>query len=513
MNIKEFKNFKRKKYLFIFSLVFIILILLSIFIALFYTGTNKAFDSEKDIAQVKSEREEKSKKKLQIYQDEENYWNINTEKYRGILGGKNNKEHDILLKVLQLTDIHFGCGYKSILNDKKTINAINEIIKWSKPDIIVVTGDAIYPMPFTSGSLNNGKSTKNFCDFMNKFKIPWAFVYGNHDTESYATDSKKKISQILLENKYNGKDKFCLYQEGPNNFYNVKNGEKPLGNYPILLRENNILKHVMMFMDSNKYNSKSNGPPFFKYDNIHEDQAEWYKKVLIKISEKNGYTSENPVTSSLFFHIPIKQYKEAWEKVTDDHIEKESDKRNKIIKKGVNKEDSKIKYFGGDMQEYTRDPKDTTISCSTLESPIWNAIKELKSTKFLFCGHDHDNNFSIEYEGVRLTYGKSIDYQAYPGISKRTFQRGCTVLLLTGEEKNNAIKIYQKKLAMLNKEQISDMNFQKSKIEDVYNGTENPKMLHPMTKIYLIISIVLVCILTLFFYLIFRKIFKNKKKI
>lgn len=53
---------------------------------------------------------------------------------------------------------------------------------------------------------------------------------------------------------------------------------------------------------------------------------------------------------------------------------------------------------------------------------------ELDSTKGIFCGHDHFNNFSVEYKGIRLTYGKSIDYLAYVGIHKIGTQRGCTMI-------------------------------------------------------------------------------------
>ena len=45
------------------------------------------------------------------------------------------------------------------------------------------------------------------------------------------------------------------------------------------------------------------------------------------------------------------------------------------------------------------------------------------STGF-FCGHDHYNNASIEYRGIRLTYGMSIDYLAMPGIEQESKQRG-----------------------------------------------------------------------------------------
>ena len=53
---------------------------------------------------------------------------------------------------------------------------------------------------------------------------------------------------------------------------------------------------------------------------------------------------------------------------------------------------------------------------------------ETGSTKGVFSGHDHYNNFSIEYKGIRLTYGMSVDYLAYPGIYKKGSQRGCTMI-------------------------------------------------------------------------------------
>ena len=36
----------------------------------------------------------------------------------------------------------------------------------------------------------------------------------------------------------------------------------------------------------------------------------------------------------------------------------------------------------------------------------------------------------MEYQGIRLTYGMSIDYPAMPGIAKDTAQRGGTLITL-----------------------------------------------------------------------------------
>ena len=37
---------------------------------------------------------------------------------------------------------------------------------------------------------------------------------------------------------------------------------------------------------------------------------------------------------------------------------------------------------------------------------------------------------SLEYQGIRLTYGMSIDYLVMPGIARDTRQRGGTLITL-----------------------------------------------------------------------------------
>ncbi|MBQ8016407.1 MAG: hypothetical protein IJ264_09525, partial [Clostridia bacterium] len=39
--------------------------------------------------------------------------------------------------------------------------------------------------------------------------------------------------------------------------------------------------------------------------------------------------------------------------------------------------------------------------------------KELGSTKNIFAGHDHSNNFQIYHEGIRLNYTLKTGYGAY----------------------------------------------------------------------------------------------------
>ena len=64
------------------------------------------------------------------------------------------------------------------------------------------------------------------------------------------------------------------------------------------------------------------------------------------------------------------------------------------------------------------------VCCSEYPSTIFDTAKSLGSTQGFFCGHDHYNNMSLEYQGIRLTYGMSIDYLVMPGIARETAQRG-----------------------------------------------------------------------------------------
>lgn len=60
----------------------------------------------------------------------------------------------------------------------------------------------------------------------------------------------------------------------------------------------------------------------------------------------------------------------------------------------------------------------------------------------MFCGHDHYNNLSVEYEGIRLTYGYNIDYLVMPGIENDTEQRGATLITI-GKDGNYKINPYR----------------------------------------------------------------------
>ena len=86
-------------------------------------------------------------------------------------------------KILQLTDLHLGFGMFSGKKDRLALAAVTELIRRTGPDLIVLTGDSVFPFFPKSGTMNNRKQAEKLLAFLDGFQIPYTFVFGNHDCE------------------------------------------------------------------------------------------------------------------------------------------------------------------------------------------------------------------------------------------------------------------------------------------------------------------------------------------
>jgi 3',5'-cyclic AMP phosphodiesterase CpdA len=289
------------------------------------------------------------------------------------------------LRILQLTDIHLGCGVLCRRNDKLAVQAIEQIVAAAGADFCVITGDLAYPFVALGGSHNNLKPFEIVGEIMAKAGLPWCAVFGNHDTERHARYTKDQLADYMLSLPD------CHFAKGDTRLTG-------LGNYCIPLKDSEgRLVMALMFVDSNAYVSKS----FFSgFDIIHQDQVDWYKETIKAMSADPA----KPLPSLAFFHIPPKEIKTAW---------------NHIIR-GQNE----ATYHLGFVQEkdnYFGYPK-------TLEGTFFPEMVRLGSCKGMFFGHDHLNTISVTYQGIRMTYGMSIDYFAYPHMLEKHTQRGGTLI-------------------------------------------------------------------------------------
>ncbi|SFB92987.1 metallophosphoesterase [Ruminococcus albus] len=314
-------------------------------------------------------------------------------------------------KILHLTDIHIGGSLYSYPEDMKALRACYAEIEHTHPDLVIVTGDMCFPMGIMSMSLNNSAPVHQFAAFMRNTGIPWAFTYGNHDTESMSTMNKTELNEVY---------KSLSYKTSANLLYPyVQPDIMGRNNQLIELRNSDGSLNTGLFLiDSNAYTGES----LNAYDYIHDDQVDWYADEVQRLKAEAGHT----VNSLLFFHIPLQEYKTA----TELYLEGSDEVKH---------------YFGenpGDHGGITND----LVCCSEYPSKLFDTAVELGSTTGMFCGHDHYNNASLEYRGIRLTYGMSIDYLAMPGIENETKQRGAELITIHSDSTWDLVQIPLEKI-------------------------------------------------------------------
>lgn len=287
-------------------------------------------------------------------------------------------------RILQLTDLHLGFGVLSRRKDRQALDAVRTIIQKSRPDLIVLTGDSVFPFLPKSGTRNNRRQAHKLVAYLDSFQIPYTFVFGNHDCEMGSVCDKDELANVYAGGKYS------IFAKGRADITGV-------GNFVIELTDNNgdcLLPLVML--DSNMYGE---GGWFYSgFDCIHDDQVEWCIQRMKKLRQDNP-----DIRAMAFFHIPLPEFREAYEK----------------MKLG----DRSVEYRHGSIGE-----KDEYFGITKYESTFFDKALADGTIKWMFCGHDHLNTLSLVYKGIQMTYGMSIDCLGYRHIDKSYIQRGGTLI-------------------------------------------------------------------------------------
>ena len=344
-------------------------------------------------------------------------------------------------KVMHFTDVHIGGSIFSVREDKAALNAMAAMIYAEKPDLVVISGDISFAVPW-GGTVNNSYAHNYFIRFMENLGVYWTVAFGNHDSEIYNYYDRAAVADMYE----NENLKYCLFDKGPDDIF----GEC---NHAINVRNSQglVTKSIIM-IDSNSYTDEDPLGTEWIYDNIHEDQINWYKNLISGLNEHNAKLlaemdeSERPenienfttVQSLLFLHIPPMEVRNAYNEYLDAG---ETDTEN-------------VKYLEGYIGE-----KDPFVYSSNEEDEMFETMLELGSTKAVFYGHDHLNYAVMDYKGIILSYGYSIDYFAYWQIDKTGAQRGCTVINCSPDANFEIIheNYYQDKYVPVYDKEIVDM--------------------------------------------------------
>lgn len=267
-----------------------------------------------------------------------------TENVRKVCFGTNKE-----LKIIQFTDIHF---YSPGAHAYEDIAFINSMLDIEKPDVVVFSGDIVHESGMEAAWL------RVLTPCINR-NIPYAVIFGNHDTETNETLKNRLANSI------------SAYQSSL--MQASIDGVSGNGNYYVPVYGNNstAAKAVLWFFDSHSYASEfpANSGAVTDYGWIDKSQVDWFKAQSDLLQQANNGM---PYPGLAFFHIPLQEYKVAF----DEHV------YQPVGVRGENE------CFQG------------------LNTGLFDAFKTKKNVQGTFCGHDHWNNYLAYKDNIALCYGR-----------------------------------------------------------------------------------------------------------
>ena len=117
---------------------------------------------------------------------------------------------------------------------------------------------------------------------METLGVYWTLAYGNHDTEAYSYYTREQLTDFYRSEQY----KHCLLQPGPEDVDGV-------GNQVInIVNSDGVITRSLITLDSHSYIDGDVLGIRWLYDNIHENQINWYKNVVLDLAKRNQDASK-----------------------------------------------------------------------------------------------------------------------------------------------------------------------------------------------------------------------------
>ena len=299
-------------------------------------------------------------------------------------------KEDGVLRVLQLTDLHLT-AIPVTKQDKQTIKWVKQAVKYARADVVAVTGDAVGSLaPFRF----RDQALIELADVFEEAEVYWMYTFGNHDGE-WSQATKGEVKQA---NQDQGKEELYDLLKGYKYSLMQKGDTDGVGNYVVdVVDGDGKVVYGLINMDSQARNWDENGEKMSTYRGLTDNQKTWYEQQVRALQTREGA----PVKSSLFMHVPLFEYNDAW-------------------LNGVHVGGFPVVNIEG--ESYAPDKN----------YGFYQKIKELGSTDFVTVGHDHDFNWLIKYdedaaggfEGVYFSYGRVSGVNAW----QRRTPVGATVI-------------------------------------------------------------------------------------
>lgn len=271
-------------------------------------------------------------------------------------------------KIVQFSDIQ-----DDEFLDPRTASAMSRILDAEKPDLVVLTGDNV-----STGATETLAELKSAIDQavkpMETRRIPWALVFGNHDTDGLAKLGITKAQMLEIYRSY----PYCINPEDPKGVYGS-------GNALLKVMDSKGKKPAfgVWLLDSNAYVKQAfGGQTLDTYDWIRPSQIEWYLQQSRQVEKEAG----RKLPSLMFFHICLPEFAQL----------------------------AATKNYVGERNEN---------ECpSSINSGMFAALLDRGDVLGVYVGHDHVNTYEGTWYGIRLGYGGNIGYGTY-GLSGNEEQK------------------------------------------------------------------------------------------
>lgn len=261
-------------------------------------------------------------------------------------------------KILVISDLHYRPE-----PDTHGIALTERLIEAEKPGLVIVGGDCISGNDCPSPEAVRA-AVGNVAAAMEKHKVHWAIVFGNHDQEHFPKTrlDKHAVLEIYASHPHNVNGGYERGLTGGGNKYLLI--WNAAGTRPV---------YCIWLLDSNEYFTEGKNT---YYDWIHTDQICWYYRTSIELEKKYG----GKVPGLMFFHIPLREF-------------------NDMV--------NNAKIIGARHEPEAPSP---------VNSGLFAAVLERGDVRGIYCGHDHTNNYVGRWKGVELGYVGSAGHRAYPRV-------------------------------------------------------------------------------------------------
>ncbi|WP_390407341.1 metallophosphoesterase [Lacticaseibacillus jixiensis] len=264
-------------------------------------------------------------------------------------------------------------SYPFVADDLRTLEQVAATIAAEQPDLITITGDLIW----SDGVVEPQRGLHALIEVLNRFDVPVFVTFGNHDSEETFTRTSLR-AMVDAELKHQVAKAHHVIDDAGKEAYAIE------------IADDSGLRHVLYVFDSGAnaaFDQES-------YDVVSLTQIAWYEQMQAHYQQAS--------VDAAFMHIPLPEYNQAGEHITSG-------------------------FF------WDQNPR---VAASKLNTGLFARLQH-NGIQAVFCGHDHDNNFSGDWLGVACHYGNVSGYNCYGDLP-----RGYRTITLTADGIDSTVKQY-----------------------------------------------------------------------